>query len=215
MVEIIRRSPVKFDNRPARVEKRDNWPVVQEYSDEGEGPWITDLCHLTRWDVQNGDLNALKSEELPIPETYGRTFLNEKMAVNRMNRTQASVWVFPGSGLEMPNDPSFTETTDATVFLALYGPDVFRITEKLTDLDLNGPGRIPPVLVQGPFSHVPCQIVVIDKDGDTPGIMLTCSRGYARDMVDALMDAGDEFSLKPAGEDRFKQWITNQVRREK
>lgn len=211
MVDIIRRSPVTFDKRPARVENRHYWNVVTEFADEGEeGPWITDLCHKTRWDVQDGNLMSLSSSELPIPENYGGCSLTSEMAVNRMNRTQASVWHFSDDAVEMPNQSAYTETTDATVFLALYGKNVFSITEKLTNLDLNGPDKNPPTLVQGPFSHVPCQILVVNKDGEIPGILFTCSRGYARDMVHAVMDAGKEFSLKPAGEDRCKQWI-NQI----
>jgi hypothetical protein len=205
MVAIIRRSPVVFDVSPSREEKRDHWTVALEYPGEGEGPWITDLCHKTRWDVQDGDLLSLASETLPIPEAYGRVALSQEMSVNRMNRTQAAVWHFTENPGPMPNVAAFTETTEATVFLALYGPQVFAVTEKLTSLDLGGPDTEPPQLVQGPFSHVPCQIVVAAK-GDTPGILLTCSRGYARDMVHAILDAGQEFGMRPAGEERFKQW---------
>ncbi len=207
MVAITRRSPVVFDVSPSRQEKRDHWNVALEYPGEGEGPWITDLCHKDRWDVQDGDLVSLASDTLPIPEGYGQVALSPEMSVNRMNRTQAAVWHFTDQPGPMPVVSSFTETTEATVFLALYGPRVFAVTEKLTGLDLGGPDKKPPQLVQGPFSHVPCQIVVAAKSGEYPGILFTCSRGYARDMVHAVMDAGQEFGLRPAGEDRFKQWL--------
>lgn len=206
MVAIKRRSPVVFDLSPSRETERDHWTVALEYPDEGDGPWITDLCHLVRWDVQDGDILSLASEALPIPESYGQVALSPEMCVNRMNRTQAAVWHFTEQPGPMPNVSAFTETTDSTVFLALYGPQLFAITEKLTNLDLGGPDKEPPQLVQGPFSHVPCQIVVADKD-DNPGILLTCSRGYAKDMVHAILDAGQEFGLRPAGEDRFKSSI--------
>ncbi len=207
MVTIKRRSPVVFDVRPSREESRDHWSVALEYPDEADGPWITDLCHKTRWDVQDWDLSSLASKTLPIPEQYGQVFLSPEIALNRMNRTQAAVWHLADQPGPLPMVPAFTETTEATVFLALYGKLVFSITEKLTSLDLGGPNRQPPQLVQGPFSHVPCQIVVAATTGEMPGIFLTCSRGYARDMVWAVMDAGREFGLRPAGEDRFKQWL--------
>ena len=206
MVAITRRSPVVFDVSPSRQEERDHWNVALEYPGEGEGPWITDLCHKVRWDVQDGDLMSLASTTLPIPEAYGRVALSPEMSVNRMNRTQAAVWHFADQPGPMPNVAAFTETTESTVFLALYGKDLFAITEKLTGLDLGGPDKEPPQLVQGPFSHVPCQIVVAAKD-DNPGILLTCSRGYVRDMVHAIMDAGREFGLRPAGEERFKHYL--------
>jgi glycine cleavage system aminomethyltransferase T len=70
------------------------------------------------------------------------------------------------------------------------------------------PDYVAPFLFQGPFSHVPCQIVTLNKTGEDSGIVLTCSRGYGRDMIHAILDAGDEFNLKPAGENRFRNWIS-------
>jgi hypothetical protein len=32
---------------------RDNWTVALEYDDEGQGPWLVDLAHKTRWDLQD------------------------------------------------------------------------------------------------------------------------------------------------------------------
>jgi glycine cleavage system aminomethyltransferase T len=60
---------------------------------------------------------------------------------------------------------------------------------------------------------VPCQIVTLDKsagDGGADGaggFVMTCSRGYAQSMVHAILDAGAEFGLRPAGEKRFDQWL--------
>jgi glycine cleavage system aminomethyltransferase T len=42
---------------------------------------------------------------------------------------------------------------------------------------------------------------------DRSGILLTCSRGYARDMVHAILDAGAEFGIRPAGENTFNRWL--------
>jgi glycine cleavage system aminomethyltransferase T len=71
------------------------------------------------------------------------------------------------------------------------------------------PQRTTPFLFQGPFSHVPCQIVTLSRDKDAAGLVLTCSRGYARDMIQAILHAGEEFGLVPAGENRFTDWIKN------
>jgi hypothetical protein len=50
--------------------------------------------------------------------------------------------------------------------------------------------------------------VVLENQGDMSGGMIfTCSRGYADSMVEALLDAGKEFNLKPAGEARFTDWL--------
>ena len=93
------------------------------------------------------------------------------------------------------------------VFLALFGQDIFAITEKLTSLDFLDPAKQPPFLLQGPFSHVPCQIVILDKTTDGPGLLFTCSRGYARDLTAAILEAGEEFGLHPAGETAFANWF--------
>jgi len=70
------------------------------------------------------------------------------------------------------------------------------------------PSKEAPFLLQGPFCHVPCQIVTLDKAADGGGgFLLTCSRGYADSMIHAIMAAGAEFGLRPAGETRFSNWV--------
>ena len=103
----------------------------------------------------------------------------------------------------LPENPSYTDVTEATVFLGLTGGPVFSIAEKLSALDFMDLDKQTPFLLQGPFSHVPCQIIVLKKDWNVSGFVFTCSRGYAKDMVHAVLGAGKEFGLTPAGEDRF------------
>jgi glycine cleavage system aminomethyltransferase T len=135
--------------------------------------------------------------------------MGNRVLVNRMNRTQAAVWhLNPSEPPKPPAETAYTDVTEATVFLALFGPDVFSIVEKLTALDLCRPEPGPPFLVQGPFSRVPCQIVVLERNGETDGgLLFTCSRGYTADMVASVLSAGREFGLRPAGEKAFVRWI--------
>ncbi len=49
----------------------------------------------------------------------------------------------------------------------------------------------------------------LSREGEKSGVVLTCSRGYAKDMVDAILHAGEEFGLKPAGEKRVTDWINS------
>ena len=209
METIARRSPVVFDRSIKKNEIRDNWDVVLEYDNEGPGPYLIDLSHRSRWDIQDKDLDRYKPWKISIPETPCHCLLKNVLLINRMNRTQAAIWHLAGEKLEEPDDPAYTETTDGTVFLGMYGRDVFAIAEKLTSLDFLEPSRKAPFLLQGPFAHVPCQIVTMEKTAERSGILLTCSRGYARDMVHALLDAGAEFGLQPAGENAFNDWIRN------
>jgi len=208
MKDIQRVSPVVFKATPLKTEKRNNWEVVMEYSGEGEGPYLVDLSHKPRFDFQDADLAARKPFGIRIPEIYGGSTLENGVLANRMNRTQVSLYCIDGQdNTVIPDEPGFTDVTESTMFVALIGKEVFSICEKLTALDFLDPQRKTPFLFQGPFSHVPCQMVTLSRDGDSSGIVLTCSRGYGRDMIHAVINAGEEFNLKPAGENRFTKWI--------
>jgi len=207
-MEIIKRcSPVRFEGRPAKTKMQDNWTVVLEYDAEGKGPRVIDLSHRARWDLQDGDISKHQPWGMNIPDAPGRGVFESGILINRMNRTQASIWHLSGESLDVPDDPAFTDVSDATLFLALFGKEIFSITEKLSSLDFLDPLKQTPFLLQGPFSHVPCQMVTLGKTPQRSGILFTCSRGYAQDMIAAILEAGAEFGLQPAGENAFTDWV--------
>lgn len=211
---IERHSPVRFDAAAVRNESRDRWTVVLEYEDQGDGPHLVDLSHCPRWDLQDRHLDAVELGGLSVPARPGESVLDAgasgPVLVNRMNRTQASVWNLGGHAQPLPQDPAFTDVTEATLFVAVIGETAFEVAERLTDLDLGRPDRTPPFLVQGPLAHVPCQIVVLGFGGEG-GILFTCSRGYGRDMTHAVLDAGGPLGLRPAGEDVFREWLAGRA----
>ncbi len=206
-VEIKRHSAISFPGNPLKTERRDQWTVVLAYEAEGDGPWAIDLSHRPRWDLQDTDPANFQPLGAGIPDTPGSCFFENGILVNRMNRTQASIWHLAGEHPHAPDEPAYTETTDATLFLALLGKNIFCVIEKLTALDLQDRSKTAPFLLQGPFSHVPCQIVTLDRNTASGGILLTCSRAYGRDMNRAILAAGEEFGLRPAGEAAFVRWI--------
>jgi hypothetical protein len=207
MQNIIRHSPISFGSQPLQTETRDHWEVILEYEDEGQGPHLVDLSHRQRWDMQDGNLSQYQPFDHSIPESPNLCSFRNGVLVNRMNRTQAAIWHLAGQPAGAPEGEPFSETTDATLMLALFDKNAFAITEKLTSLDFSDSVKQPPFLSQGPFAHVPCQIVTLANQGDQAGIVFTCSRGYGRDMVHAVLTAGQEFGLRPAGEKAFLQWI--------
>ena len=209
MNDLNRQSPVAFDARPVKTEVRDHWVVTLEYEDEGPGPWLVDLSHKPRWDVQDGRLDDHQPGGCTVPADPGKCILENGILTNRMNRTQAALWHLGNhTAPALPDETAYTDVTEATVFLALIGPKVFYIAEKLSALDFTDPAQQPPFLYQGPFSHVPCQIVVLSRDREGRGaILLTCSRGYAADMVHAVVGAGTAFGLRPAGEAAFARFL--------
>ena len=92
MDSIIRHSAVSFDAAPAKTEARDNWSVVLEYEDEGAGPYVVDLSHRPRWDLQDAEIDGVQSLGIRIPDKPGQCVFENGILLNRMNRTQASVW---------------------------------------------------------------------------------------------------------------------------
>jgi glycine cleavage system aminomethyltransferase T len=125
-----------------------------------------------------------------------------------MNRTQASIYHLGTAPASLPEFAGYTDVSEVSLLVALFGPRAFRVAEKLTNLDLMDPVKKAPFLLQGPFCHVPCQIMALEKTSDgSGGFLLTCSRGYGDSMVGAILEAGAEFGLKPAGEDRFTAWV--------
>ena len=205
--EIKRQSAVSFTAKPLKIEEHNHWTVVMEYENEGEGPHLFDLSHRARWDLQDADLSGFQPFGIGVPDTPGKCIFGNGVLVNRMNRTQASIWHLGAENPAAPDGPAYTETTDVTVFLGLVGQNIFAIAEKLSALDFAAPEKSAPFLLQGPFSHVPCQVVTLERTTERSGILLTCSRGYARDMTHAILAAGKEFGLQPAGETAFKRWI--------
>jgi hypothetical protein len=209
MNEIQRVSPVVLKATPLKMEKRDNWDVVMAYNGEGDGPYLVDLSHRPRFDLQDANLSARIPFGITVPEIPGQSILENNVLASRMNRTQVSLFHLGNTdGVPVPDEPGYTDVTESTLCIALIGSQVFSICEKLTALDFSARERVTPFLYQGPFSHVPCQIVTLSREGDASGIILTCSRGYGRDMIHAIMDAGAEFKLAPAGETRFLNWIS-------
>ena len=207
MENITRRSAVLFDAVPAKTQERDNWSVVMEYEDQGAGPYLVDLSHRARWDMQDAEIGGIRTPGIPVPEIPGQCIFENGFLINRMNRTQASVWHLSGETPVLPDNPAFTDVTDSTAFLAVFGQALFAILEKLTALDFLDSSQNTPFLLQGPFSHVPCQIVTLEKTPEKSGILMACSRGYARDMVGAILEAGSEFNMRPAGEQIFSDWL--------
>jgi len=210
MLQLRRQSPIRFDAGPQQTVARDNWSVVLAYADEGDGPWITDLTHKTRWDYQNGRLSERVPGDFRVPSRPGRCLFADGVLVNRMNGTQASIYHLgpAAAALATPTDPGFTDVSEASVLLGIFGPNAFSVFEKLSNLDFAEPTRETPFLLQGPFCRVPCQVVVLVCTGDgAGGFLLSCSRGYGESMAQAILRAGREFGLQPAGEDRFTGFL--------
>lgn len=211
MDELLRQSPIQLPSKASATEIRNHWVVVKTYDGEGAGPWLVDLSHKCRWDLQDGRLDERTPTGMAVPAAAGQCRLENGILVSRMNRVQAAIWHLGDAETpELPTDPGYTDVSEATAFLALLGPMVFTIVEKLTDLDCADRNWPLPYLLQGPFSRVACKLVVLSRDSDRGGaLVFTCARGYGRDMARAVLTAGEEVGLRPAGEKRFTSFISS------
>ncbi|MBU4426450.1 MAG: sarcosine oxidase subunit gamma SoxG [Proteobacteria bacterium] len=205
-----RYSPVSFLSEPDQTEMRNGWKVVLKYKDEATGPFLIDLSHRKRLDVQDSNLSKFQPGGVTIPETPGLCAFQNGILINRMNRTQATVWHLLGDSPDMTQETTYTEVTEGSIFLALLGSasEVFSIMEKVTSLDLRQTANEPPFLIQGPIFHVPCQIVVFDEKEKGSAILFTCSRGYGTSMAQELLETGAEYGLRPAGEKAFSECLS-------
>ncbi|MCG8467757.1 MAG: hypothetical protein MJB57_06040 [Gemmatimonadetes bacterium] len=170
---------------------------------------LVDLSHRARWDVQDGAIDELRPFGVAVPRDPGDVAIASGLMINRMNRTQASVWhIGPGPTPATPDDVAVTDTTDANAWIAIVGDAVAGVMEHVTSLDLFEPGRSLPRLIQGPVLGVPCQVVV----GSRTGALLTFARGYAQTFADALLDSAAPAGLGTGGERVFSEHVAAMAR---
>ena len=120
MIEMIRRySPVVFNKKPLQTEMRNGWQIVLEYEEEGQGPYLIDLSHITKFDIQNTDLSHMRPGGQIIPEVAGTCNIKDGCAINRLNRTQAVIWFLAGEQASLPAQTDYTDVTEAFALLAI------------------------------------------------------------------------------------------------
>lgn len=202
-----RHSPITFPGRAIRTDPRDNMEIVLEYEDEGEAPWLVDLSHLPKWNLQGENLSSLSPGNLPMPPETLDCTQEANHLITRVKTNWAMIWDLSGRNADRFDDFACTDVTEAYAMLAVIGRHTFAIMEKVTNLDLTDPTRKPPFLQLGPVLHVRTQTVVLDRDSDTPAVIIAAARGYGQCMAEALLEAGAEWNLRPAGESVFTRLI--------
>ncbi len=211
MNTFIRYSPVAFKADPLEIETRNHWQVVLKYKSESDGPYIIDLSHTLKWDLQDPGPSPIEPFGIRIPGAVGESIFEKHILINRMNRTQTSIWHLSQSEAVMPQELAYTDVTESYALLALLGESVFSIMEKVSSLDLLFSANRFPALFQGPVFHVPAQVVVMPEDDAGRLILIACARGYGSSMANGLLDAGTEWNLGPAGDLRFQAWLGKKV----
>ena len=198
-----RYSPIRFRDEPKESEFQDGFEVVLTYTSEDRDNGLIDLSHRSKWDLQKTSLQALESDILKIPSVPGECIYQRGLLVNRLNRTQLTIWNLDSDRPPWPNWPFLTEITDGQALVALVGLSALSILEKISALDLRAPSMNGTFVLQGPVVHVPMQVAFLWQ----ACLLLGFSRGYGQSVAEALLDAGAEFGLRPGGEKIFSHWL--------
>lgn len=203
MTTLSRKSPVSFPVPAKETEKREGWEIILEYEGETAGPFITDLSYSAKWDLQSAGLSDMSFNECPVPAAPLQCTISGHTLIARMGNIQASAVVLCDPAQAQPEDPAFTDVTEALGLLAVYGPGALDVLERVTSLDFSDPDYTAPRLFQGPLLHVACQAVVLEKNGTGGCVLISCARGYAAEMAEAILESGHTLGLRPAGEKAF------------
>ncbi len=200
-------SPVKFTKPAAQTQMRNGWEIVLNYSDEGAGPFLIDLSHVGKWDVQGENLSRIRPAGMDIPQHSGRCEFKDGSLINLVKWNWAVIWCFSEDDSTFSYEWAYTDVTEAYALLALIGKEVFCIMEKVTSLDLLSAEKTPPFLLLGPVHHVRSQVVVLERNGTGSAVLVACARGYGQSMAQVLLDAGNEYGVAPGGENVFTEWL--------
>ena len=198
---IKRQGPVQFPGA-ARTEAKNGFDVVLAYEGQGGGPWLADLSHIPKWDLQDRDIEKISVWGLPVPEKPGQCRLDSGRLVGRLNPTQALAWDLSCESGRI-GDPRATDLTDGWCVLAVVGARAPDVMERITPLDVFAPDATPPALVQGPVLHVPCRLVRLPGPGQGAVVLIAFSRGYGQSMVEGILAAAADLGLRPGGEEAF------------
>lgn len=201
-----RMSPVELPAQAAATFVYNGFRIVQSFLDEAAGPYLVDLSHLGKWDLQHRNLLECRMADVQIPENPGQALLKNGLLSNRLNATQVSIWDLGATGLDLSDQPAATDITDGYCLLALLGSKAFAVMERLSALDLGLRGRTVPYLLQGPVLHIPCQMTVLNDTGHR-AVLLAFSRGYGQTLAESILARGSRLGLRPGGFKRFEQML--------
>jgi hypothetical protein len=205
-----RRSPLRFAVPPAKTAARRGWEVALSFPGDDGTPVVVDLSHAGKWELYARGLEGRQVGPAVIPATPGQVTLTADLAVSLCRPSVALIWQLSENALPaLPAGVDCTEITDGIALMALIGEDVLRVFEKVSDLDLALPADQTVGFVQGPVLDTPAQAMVLSDQDTVPGVLLAVARGYGQSVLESLMDAGAQFGLQPAGEQRFQKWLNS------
>jgi sarcosine oxidase gamma subunit len=180
----------------ARVETRDGWLVAVKYADEPSpsGNALVDLAHRPTWELSGPEVGQQLAELCGADVALRKIHSGDGWQAYRLTPGRAILFG------KIPSTPTGAlDVTGGWLSLALIGRDAERLLNKVTAVDLRE--RTMPIggCCQGPIFGVnPLFARFADR------FELHICGDSAEFLWDVLLDAGEEFGLKPAGADYAK-----------
>lgn len=210
MITLKRISPVGLPGNIAKSVERGGYTVVLKYKDENErGPWIIDLCHRPKYDFQCNGENPGTPMGLALPAEPGSAVIEKGWLISAVGTSQYLMIHIGQEEYISPVGSGFSDITDGRCLFAIGGKGASTLIEKFTRMNFNDKSLSPPCVLQGPMIQTHGQLHILGE-GDDRVFLVNLDRGYARSVVHAILDIGEPYTLKPAGEDVFTNWVTKQ-----
>ena len=198
-----RYSPIFLDETPAEVEDREGFRVVLRYEHEGGGPFLIDLSHRPKWSIQDRQLSRIHPYRMDLPEIPNSCALQNGFLLLRLTEYHALAWHLFGPSTEMPNAFPYTDMTDGNTLLALMGRDIPALLEKAAPVDLWKPEQPLPRMFHGPVLGIPSILAILEQSPTQSIALLACARSYGQSMAEHLLEIGEGWKMRPAGERIF------------
>ncbi len=191
-VTTIARGPLLERHRQlgATVEVLNGWQVAVRYPQQSDrtGNALVDLSHVPTFEINGPEtgatLNSICGVDVPLRKIHSA----DGRHAYRLTPSRAIVF-----GKLSPSDGAI-DVTGGWTSLALVGPDVERILNKVTAVDLRERTLPVQACCQGPIFGVN---TLFGRFADRFELHV-CSDS-AEFFWEVLMDAGQEFGLRPAG----------------
>lgn len=192
LITPIARGPLLDRHRRvgATLEQLDGWQVAVHYPQQPDrmGNALVDLAHVPTFEINGPEtgaaLTSMCGTDVPLRKIHSA----DGRHAYRLTPSRAIVF-----GKLSPSDGAI-DVTGGWTSLALVGPDVERILNKVTAVDLRERTLPVQACCQGPIFGVN---MLFGRFADRFELHV-CSDS-AEFFWEVLMDAGQEFGLRPAG----------------
>ncbi len=203
-----RLSPVQMPLKAETIQIRNDFEVVQTYGKESHGPSLVDLSHLAKWEIETADLDEkMNLIGLSVPVEPNSAFLSDKRVVSRLTPTRALVWDFGiDEKIDWESTEAFNDFTDGSALFFMTGEGLLSIMERLTEMDLKPKNASDLLFLQGSVIGVPAKILISVNREHQLSMFISVARGFGQSVANAILSAGGDADISPAGEHVFLRW---------